>query len=401
MLTPLPPQPSRRHFLTTAAAALATAALPSSVLAAESPPPAAPKPARNAFAYRFGIGELEAWSISDGHMLFKEGLNLMWPDTAREAMRTDLVSRGERTDGLPLYVNILVVKAGNEIAIFDGGFGRGRNPDIGWTVEALTQAGIAPEKVTAAFLSHAHADHINGFVVGNQAVFPNAAVYTLKAEVDFWRSPEPDFSKSKRAKGPLPNMIRDARARFDVLQPNLQLLKGGESLLGGAITILPALGHTSGHSIFRIKSGKESLMHFMDVAHHHTLMFTDPAWGIAFDHEPEQAIDTRKKLFAELATTNERSYGFHLPWPGIGRVMKRGTGYSWEAERWSWGSCVGRVSDPPYCFRNTNTCCRGSDLMFWSNLTPACTAISFRTCASVILCNSLIGTAGSSPRYST
>lgn len=344
-MTPQPTPPSsRRHFLVTAAAALGAAALPGLSPAADtaSPPapPSPPKPPRNAFAYRFAIGDLEAWSISDGHMLFKEGLNLMWPEADRPAMRADLVAHSERTDALPLYVNILVVKSGNEIAIFDAGFGRGRNPEIGWVADALAQIGIAPEKVTAAFLSHAHADHIGGFVTGNAPVFPNAALYTLKAEVDFWRSPTPDFSQSKRAKGPLPNMIRDARNKFDVLQPNLQLLKGGESLLGGAITIEPALGHTSGHSIFRIKSGRESLLHFMDVAHHHTLMFTNPAWGIAFDHQPEQAIATRKKLFAQLAATNERAYGFHLPWPGLGRIVNRpgGAGYAWEGERWSWGS---------------------------------------------------------------
>lgn len=175
-------------------------------------------------------------------------------------------------------------------------------------------------------------------MAGNRPVFPNAALYAMQAEVDFWRSPEPDFSHSKRAKGPLPNMIKDARDKFDVLQPNLQLLRGVEAVLGGAVTIAPAPGHTSGHAVFRIKSGQESLLHFMDVAHHHTLMFTNPGWGIAFDHEPEQAIDTRKKLFTQLAATHERAYGFHLPWPGLGRVMKRGTGFAWEGERWSWGS---------------------------------------------------------------
>ena len=82
----------------------------------------------------------------------------------------------------------------------------------------------------------------------------------------------------------------------------------------------------------------ESLFHFVDLAHHHTLMFTDPGWNIAFDHNPDQAIDTRKKLFAQLAATNERAYGFHLPWPGIGRVAAHGKGYIWEPERWSWGS---------------------------------------------------------------
>jgi glyoxylase-like metal-dependent hydrolase (beta-lactamase superfamily II) len=187
-------------------------------------------------------------------------------------------------------------------------------------------------------LSHAHADHLNGFVVGNRPLFPNAALHCLQNEVEFWRSPTPDFSRSRRAKGPLPGMIKDAREKFDVLQPNLQTHSERVSLLNDAITLEPAPGHTTGHAIFRIRSGNESLVHIVDVAHHHTLMFTNPAWGIAFDHEPDQAIATRKKLFAELAAAKQRAYGFHLPWPGIGRVATRGHGYAWEPERWSWGS---------------------------------------------------------------
>ncbi|MES2695157.1 MAG: MBL fold metallo-hydrolase [Verrucomicrobiota bacterium] len=347
------PLPSRRQFLGTLAAATAAAAtLPvyaqpaqkknpaPAAAAGVAPGPIQPASSRNAFVYKFGIGDIEAWSISDGHMVFKEGLGLMWPEAARPAMKDDLAAHGERLDALPLYVNILVARIGNEIVLFDAGFGvRPNNREIGWVNDALASIGIAPGQITQAFLSHAHGDHIGGFVTDNKAIFPNAALHCLKAEVDFWRSPEPDFSRSKRAKGPLPNMIKDARNKFDVLQPNLQLHAGATKILNGAIEIEPALGHTSGHAMFRLRSGKESLLHFMDVAHHHTLMFTDPAWGIAFDHDPEQAVDTRKKLFAQLAATNERSYGFHLPWPGIGRVVPRKQGgYSWIGERWSWGS---------------------------------------------------------------
>ena len=38
--------------------------------------------------------------------------------------------------------------------------------------------------------------------------------------------------------------------------------------------------------IFRIKSGDESLLHFVDLAHHHGFMFHNPEWYIAFDHDP-------------------------------------------------------------------------------------------------------------------
>ena len=329
--------PSRRQFLTGSAAILAAAALPLGSAAADTKP-AAPAPLRgNPRAYRFAIGDLEAWSISDCNLSLREGLTLMWPEGDRTAMKEDMVAHGERTDVLPLYVNILVVKRGDEIALFDGGFGPGKNPDSGWVGGALASVGLAPEKVTHAFLSHAHADHIGGFVTGNRMIFPNAAFHCLQAELDFWRSPVPDFSKSKRAKGPLPGMIKDAREKFDVLQPNLQIVKPGDALLGGAVEVLAGPGHTAGHALFRLRSGRESLLHFMDVAHHHVLMFSNPGWGIAFDHEPEVAIDTRKKLFAEIATTHERAYGFHLPWPGIGRVARSGPAYAWQAERWSWG----------------------------------------------------------------
>lgn len=330
-----PDYSTRRHFLRATAATVTGALLPQSLRSAEVVPPR-PVP-RNAFSYQFKIGDIEAYSISDGSMILREGLDLMWPEEARPKMREDLTARGERTDALPLYVNILVLKIGREIAIFDGGFGPGKNLERGWVAAALSDLGIAPNQITHAFLSHAHADHIGGFVTSNHSVFPNAAVFCMREEINFWRSPVPDFSHSKRAKGPLPGMIKDAREKFDVLQPNLQFLRDGDSVLGGAVTLLAAPGHTAGHAIFRIKSGRESLLHFMDVAHHHTLMFTDSAWGIAYDHEPEQAINTRKKLFAELAGTHERAYGFHLPWPGLGRIAFNGPSYVWQGERWSWG----------------------------------------------------------------
>ena len=337
MSTPPRFDPTRRQFLGASAAALAASVLPGSVAGAEAKPAPSAKPPRNAFAYRFAIGDIEAWSISDGNLALKEGLGLMWPEGDRGAMKDDMIAHGERTDVLPLYVNILVVKVGNEIALFDGGFGPGKNPESGWVGESLAAVGLAPDKVTHAFLSHAHADHIGGFVTGNRMIFPNAAFHCLQAELDFWRSPAPDFTKSKRAKGPLPGMIKDAREKFDVLQSNLQLVKPGDALLGGAVHVLAGPGHTAGHALFRVRSGNESLLHFMDVAHHHTLMFTNPGWGIAFDHEPEVAIDTRKKIFAEISTTHERAYGFHLRWPGLGRVAKAGSGYAWQGERWSWG----------------------------------------------------------------
>ncbi len=307
-------------------------------MAQESKPAAAPQAPRNPIIYQFKIGEFDAWSISDGHALFNGALKMMWPREAHPEMQRWLEDRGERLDGIPLYINILVVKIGAEIAIFDAGFGKTSNPKWGWFVEGLRQVGIAPEQVTAGFLSHSHVDHLAGFVNDGKPMFPNAAFYYLPEEYAFWHTAEPDFSKSKRNKEELPKLIKSVREQFEILKPLAQPAKSGTEFFNGAVTIEAAPGHTAGHAIFRIKSGKESLLHMMDLTHHHGFMFHNPSWYIAFDHDPEQSIDTRKKVLAKAAAERTRCYGFHVPWPGLGHVLPMGEGYLWHPERWSWGS---------------------------------------------------------------
>lgn len=305
-------------------------------LAAGEPAAAADKAFRNPFVFRFNIGDLEAFSISDCNLQLREGLGLMWPEEDRPKMKDLMDQHGEAGNQLPLYVNLLVVRSGKEVAVFDAGFGRGNNPQMGWFESGLAMAGIRPEEVTAAFLSHSHSDHLNGFVTAGKPTFPNAAFYVLPEEVAFWRSPEPDFSKSKRDKKPLPNMVREVRANFDILQPLMQQVKPGTQLWNGKVTVEAAPGHTDGHACFRIKSGNDELLHLMDLSHHSLLMFANPDWTIAFDHDPVQAVVTRKKYWSEAAAKRTRCYGFHLPWPGLGRIVQTGPAYSWWAEKWTW-----------------------------------------------------------------
>lgn len=322
---------SRRGFVGTALAGMAALTAKSS---AQEPAPA--KPFRDPFVYRFKIGELEAFSISDCDLGFREGLGLMWPEEKRPQMKEAMEIHGERLDVVPLYVNVLVIRSGKDVALFDAGFGKGNNPKMGWLQEGLAAVGITPDQVTAGFLSHAHSDHLNGFVQDGKPTFPNAKIHLLEAELAFWRGENPDFSKSKRNKQQLPGMIKEVRSHFDTLQANLVPVKDGAELLGGIVRVEAAPGHTDGHACFRIRSGNDELLHLMDLAHHHLLMFADPEWFIAFDHDPVTAVATRKKFWKDAAAKRTRCYGFHLPWPGIGHVLSDGEAYRWWAERWSW-----------------------------------------------------------------
>ncbi|NBS05324.1 MAG: hypothetical protein EBS64_09095 [Verrucomicrobia bacterium] len=260
---------SRREFLGAAAFALAGLATASRLAAADAIKAPLKRPP-NPFVYKFNIGKIEAFSISDGHMLFKQGLELMWPEADRPKMKESLIFNRERLDALPLYINIMGL-------------------------------------VTTGFLSHSHSDHLDGFVADGKPAFPNAKIYLLKEEYDFWRGPNPDFSKSKRDKKPLPAMVKTICKNFDILKDQLVIAKDGQKLFHDAVEVIAAPGHTDGHACYEIRSGEESLVHISDVVHHHVLMFDNVGWTVAMDHDPETAVKTRQK-------------------------------YAWVPERFSWGS---------------------------------------------------------------
>lgn len=338
---------SRRRFIGSLGAAVTALGIPASLIAAKTDTDAAgnsiakktlaKKTILNPYIYAFRIGDFEAWSISDGYGTFNQGVTKkMWPPAEQPRMTEALVALGERPDDMTLYVNILLLRHGKDIILVDAGFGPHANTNWGWLADAMDAIAINFNDVTHALLSHSHIDHIGGLASEGNILFPNAAVHVLRAELDFWRAREPDFSKTHRTDD-IQGMIRSVRGSFDTLQSNLVIHMDGDQILDGAITILAAPGHTEGHAIFRIRSGGESLLHISDLAHNHVLMFEDPNWFIDFDHHPVVAVTTRKKVFAEIAATKERAFGFHLPWPGLGIVVPNGRkGYQWvpSSHRW-------------------------------------------------------------------
>ena len=291
---------------------------------------------RNPSVYHFKIGELDAWSISDGFMKIGAGLNIMYPEAERENMAKALKDHSEPLDHIPLYVNVLVIKKGNEIALFDSGFGSPEKNNRGWLISGLKQIGITPDQVTSTFLSHAHSDHIAGFTTDGKPTFKNAAFYVTPEEYNYWRSKNPDFSKTKRNPKAIPGMIKQAQKHLEILTPIKQFSPVGASLLDGAVTIENGFGHTPGHAIYRIRSGDEELLHTVDLAHNHLLMFQNPTWKIGWDNNLELAAQTRKRVFSQAATAKTRVYGFHLPFPGLGRIHQQGKGFAWIPERLVW-----------------------------------------------------------------
>lgn len=292
---------------------------------------------RNPYIYSFRIGELEAWSISDGFMLFDAGLDLMEPTSSHSQMREAMLSNHEDPSFLPMYINILVIRKGKEVIIFDAGYGIVNNAERGWFQEGLSAIGIDKNDVTTGFLSHAHGDHIDGFVgPEDKPMFPNAAIFTTQEEFNFWRQKNPDFSKSNRNPSWIPGMVKHAKKQFEILAPQIQTVKTGSVLFDNLVTVENGFGHTPGHAVYKITSGDDSLLHIVDLSHNPVLMFENPAWSVKLDHSLAVAIASRERIFSMAAEKRMRCFGFHIPWPGLGYINKKGKGYSWLPERMWW-----------------------------------------------------------------
>jgi len=57
-----------------------------------------------------------------------------------------------------------------------------------------------------------------------------------------------------------------------------------------------------------------------------------PDWPMSFDSDQKVGAASRTSLLAQLAASGQRVYAVHFPFPGVGRIEKRGEGYVWVAE---------------------------------------------------------------------
>lgn len=89
-------------------------------------------------------------------------------------------------------------------------------------------------------------------------------------------------------------------------------------------------GHTPGHTVYEIRSGKERLIIIGDIIHIGAVQFSRPKTSIDFDIDQGKAVVTRLGLFKKLASDRTLVAGMHLPFPGLGHVREDGPDtYTW------------------------------------------------------------------------
>jgi glyoxylase-like metal-dependent hydrolase (beta-lactamase superfamily II) len=269
--------------------------------------------------YRFDIGNLQATVISDGPLNFTSKIFRGVPvEQIAQLLADDFV----QPNAVRMEQNILVINTGDKLVMFDTGIlsMKAENAPSGRILDSLGQAGYDPKDVDAIVLSHPHIDHAGGIMSadGQTRLFPNAKIYTTEADFNFWTN---DKLLGTPAEG-------SARTAMKNLLPNkdrLFMYKDGQEIFPG-IQAISTPGHTVGHSSFMITSAGKSLCFTGDVALHE-IMLRNPKVEVTFDTDSKQAVATRIKMLDMLSANKTPSLVYHMPWPGIGHIVKDGDGY--------------------------------------------------------------------------
>jgi glyoxylase-like metal-dependent hydrolase (beta-lactamase superfamily II) len=270
----------------------------------------------------YKVGDLEVVSLYDGvwekphDENFIKGANVEQTKAALKA--------GGLTDAfVPIPFTIMAVKSPNGVVLIDSGTGgQTGGAKAGLLPQSMVAAGIDPKAVKTIVVSHFHGDHIFGLKMkeANEQTFPNAEIIVPGTEMKWWTQP-------------IDSIPQGRRGNAQVVQNTLQNWKNvkqvdGEVDVAPGIRAIPAFGHTQGHTAYAISSGGKQLIVSGDVTNIYTLFAKNPDWAAAFDHVPDQAVETRRKLFDRAIAEKAMVAGYHWGLPNVGTIAKDGNGYA-------------------------------------------------------------------------
>jgi glyoxylase-like metal-dependent hydrolase (beta-lactamase superfamily II) len=264
--------------------------------------------------HRFKIGAMDATIVSDGPLTLPAAPRIFkGPDA--NALNAAVSAAGQDTAHVRVEQNCLLLETEGRKILFDNGLGSEKlyGPDSGRLLTSLGEAGIDPAGIGGLVLTHGHSDHCWGTMGADGTPnFPNATIYMAREELDFWESDPPSERLERSVAGVARHLLP--------LRERIVFVRDGEEFLPGVQALLTP-GHTPGHMAY-LFAGNWCLTG--DVAFHDPLSYAFPEARSAYDTDPEQGVETRKRLLGRLADEHIAVIGYHHPWPGLGRVERTG-----------------------------------------------------------------------------
>lgn len=181
---------------------------------------------------------------------------------------------------------------------------------VGRLEQTMAEAMIDPASITVLALTHTHQDHVHGLLTPDgRVLFPNLKAISIpEAAVEGF------FAETRLA-------------RF---RPLLRPVRNGDRV-AERLKAVALPGHAPGHTGYAFDTDKDRFLFFGDVVHVPALQFGNPALSWGYDDDQATARATRLKVFHDAAEAGTWIAGAHLGWPGIGRVVRMGEAYSYQA----------------------------------------------------------------------
>jgi glyoxylase-like metal-dependent hydrolase (beta-lactamase superfamily II) len=288
----------------------------------------------DAGSFRFGVGEFECLSLSDGALNYPP--ESFFSNVPLERVEEALRERNLPTAQVMTPYTCLYIYTGEHRVLVDAGAGDlGAHaarmfPSLdhstsvtGLLRENLRAAGIESSEIDTVIITHAHPDHVGGMLDEEERlVFGDARYFNSQEEWDFWNSDD------AMAKAPT-FMVDKVRRNLDPLENRLTFVDDTSEIVPG-VRAVATFGHTPGHMALSIVSGGERLLHVSDAVVY-PLHLEYPEWTAVFDMLPEQASASKRRIFNLAAEENALVFAHHFPpFPNLGHVRKKEQGWRWQ-----------------------------------------------------------------------
>ncbi len=267
-------------------------------------------------SHKLSIGDINLIFFFDGGSpLSEEDLANTFkplPDEALEAFRA--LPKSYSMSGTPIYA-----QTGGQHILIDTGIGEAYLPANGLLLAGMATEDIMPDEIDTVILTHLHMDHFGGLRRADEtASFPNAQIYVARAEWTYWL--ESGAAPAER--------VELLKTVFALYEGRIRLYESGETLAPG-ITAFALPGHTPGHHGMMIESNGKRALHFVD-ALHVVIQMAYPDLSPVYDVDPVLSAQTRRMLLSRAASEHLLTFSYHLPFPGLGTIARKGDAFTWE-----------------------------------------------------------------------
>ena len=258
--------------------------------------------------FSFKAGQFEVFMLVESERDGNTGI-LVGADEA-------ILRRHIPSQGFKHSANAFFVKAPGQNILIDAGTGAG-----GVIVEKIKSLGVQPENINAVLITHLHGDHFGGLVRDGKAIFPNAKIYLSARELQHFTVTNPNQAAV--------NALAPYKSQIVTFEPDALSTERRKEIFPGIIPIA-AYGHTPGHTLYMLESGRARLLIIGDLLHVALVQFHFPTISATFDIDASAAAQTRQQVLAYAAMHRIPIGGMHLVYPGIGILEAYNNGRSFN-----------------------------------------------------------------------